>query len=109
MWRLSMTRGDTPTIKARTFAPDGEETDLTGSSVTFRAAHTSTSAPIIVKTEADGIDIFPGYMNIQLEPEDTTQLSNAFATVLVWDIEVIDGMDIETIADGTLLIKPSIG
>lgn len=113
---LSMTRGNTKRWRA-TVTQDGVALDLTGKALYFMAKLSISdldAAAILNKSTVEppgGITVIApaanGIAEILILPADTVALPNAL-TVLVWSLELVDGTNVYTLADGALDVRADV-
>lgn len=111
--KLKMTRGDTPSWQGQVVDPDNSDLpkDITGCTLTFTAKRDvddADSAAVIQKTVGNGITLPPGnhagiFTLGPLLPADTQSLPNENIG-LVFDIEMVLGGNVSTVAKGVLYV-----
>lgn len=113
MSRLSMTRGDTFRIDVVVSDKNGV-VNLTGMSLiaTFKKKVTDADNVAVAqkKTSTGGIvvtDAAAGEATITLLPGDTSTLT-AVWTLLQWDIQLVDGSSVYTVASGQMEVIPDV-
>ena len=79
---FTMTAGDSKTVTVSvTEQSDGAATNITGATISWKAARSLRKSPVLTKTTAAGIAITSGAggtFDITLDPSDTTSLSGDF-------------------------------
>lgn len=113
MSRLRMIRGDTFSFSATVTDSNGV-VNLTGKSLIFtlKTAYSDADVNAIAqkKSSTGGIvitDAPNGLATITLLPADTRTLGDEFQ-VLVWDLQLIDGSNVYTVASGRMEVTPDV-
>lgn len=110
--KLKMTRGDTPTWEGQVRDPDNQylPKNITGCTLTFTAKRDvddSDANAVIQKTVGNGLTITTPSAGIfvlgPLLPADTQSLPNENIG-LVFDIEMVLGGNVSTVAKGVLYV-----
>jgi hypothetical protein len=116
MTDFEVTRGDGPQLPLHVTNPDGTNTDLTGSTLTFTAKldrDDTDGEAVISKTSVADAGILitepatAGRAIVQLEDEDTEDLPAW--TVLWYDVQMAEaGTEPITVIRGRLLVTPDV-
>lgn len=87
---IHLKAGDDKSVRVAVQNPDGSDRDLTGETLTFRAATSlAASAATITKTDGDGIsivDLEGGLVDLVFVPDDTLNAPS----FLLWELQVTD-------------------
>jgi hypothetical protein len=111
--QLQMIRGDSKTFAFMLTDADGDPIDLTIASVTMTAKSVYTDADgaaVFQKTVGDGVTVIDdtgGTITVDVEPEDTSDLSGVKHR-LYFDVQVQTGTTVRTPVRGRLLVEPDV-
>ncbi len=111
MTALEMTRDRTALFQI-TVTSAGTPLDLTGKSLSFEAKESLSGSFNITKDSVNGITIAVGTGGLavlQIDPADTTALSDIQSHTLVWDLKLVDGSNNYAVASGTLKVFGNVG
>jgi hypothetical protein len=114
MTQLSMTRGDTLIFDVAVVDINGAPVSLTGKMLIFtvkaRLSDADNAAIAQKKSPASGITITNaagGLATVTLAPSDTRNLTDQWQS-LVWDLQLVDGSNVYTVANGALQVTPDV-
>lgn len=114
MSQLSMVRGDTLIFDVAVVDKAGAPVNITGKTLIFtvkaRYSDADNAAIAQKKTPSSGITITNGaggLATVTLQPADTRNLTDQWQT-LVWDLQLVDGTNVYTVASGTLQVTPDV-
>lgn len=109
---IKMTRGDSKAIAGKvTTVPAGAAVDITSHLIWFTAKRRISDADneaVFQKTVGDGITVTDGPAGefaIQINPSDTSGLSDVEANNLYYDLQVKTGSTVQTLSKGRLLVE----
>jgi hypothetical protein len=105
--KLKMKRGDTPSWKIAVTDSNGA-TDLTGTTMEFTAR--SSTDHVINRETGNGItvdDADGGLATLTIIDTDTVDFPD-YVLSMDWDLRLMRGSEIHTVASGTLLVTPDV-
>ncbi len=113
MAALEMTRDRTALFQI-TVTQQGAVLDLTGKSLEFNAKEYLSDGTVLISksSPSGGITISApatGLALLQIDPSDTTVLSDIQSHTLIWDLKLIDGANDYSPASGTLKVLGNVG